>query len=148
MSLCVVGSSVCHSFSSAASAIWNVFFAKSPDGRSVWRHATRDGELRQTGIKYHGGLSGVLFWRCGLMIGSLSCRVLTGLDSPVRSLRETSCCSVIIRRVLAPKRRADSGSCSQDGPSLCLFRCALAIDSLSFCLIFLLEWMPVSLCRF
>ena len=30
----------------------------------VWRHATRDGELRQTGSKCYGGLSGALFWRC------------------------------------------------------------------------------------
>ena len=64
---------------------WNAFSAKSPDGRSVWRRATRDGELRQTGSKCHGGLSGVFFWRCRLMIGSLSRRVLAGLGSPVRS---------------------------------------------------------------
>ena len=35
--------------------LWNAFSAKSPDGRSVWRHATRDGELRQTGSECHGG---------------------------------------------------------------------------------------------
>ena len=45
-------------------------------------------ELRQTGSKCHGCLSGVLFWRCALMIGSLSHRVLTGLRSPVRSWKE------------------------------------------------------------
>ena len=45
--------------------LWNAFSAKSPDGRSVWRHATREGELQQTGSKCHGGLSGMLFWRCG-----------------------------------------------------------------------------------
>ena len=44
--------------------LWSAFSAKSPDGRLVWRHATRDGELRQTGNKCYGGLSGALFWRC------------------------------------------------------------------------------------
>ena len=52
--------------------LWSAFSAKSPpDSRSVWRHVTRDGELRQTGSKCYGGLSGVLFWLCGLIIGSL-----------------------------------------------------------------------------
>ena len=51
--------------------LWSAFSVKSPDGRSVCRHATRNGELRQTGSKCYGGLSGVLFWRCGLLIGSL-----------------------------------------------------------------------------
>ena len=50
--------------------LWSAFSAKSPDGRSVWRHATRDGEVRQIGSKCYGGLSGVLFRRCGPMIGS------------------------------------------------------------------------------
>ena len=68
--------------------LWNAFSAKCPDGRSVWRHVTRDGELRQTGSRCHGGLSGVLFWRCGLMIGSWSSRVLAGLGSPVRSWKD------------------------------------------------------------
>ena len=68
--------------------LWNAFSAKSPDGHSVWRHATRGGELRQAGSKCHGGLSGVLFWRCRLMIGSLSRPVLAGLGSPVRSRKE------------------------------------------------------------
>ena len=46
------------------------------------------------------------------------------------------------------KRRADSDYCSRDGLSLCLLGRAFAIDSLLFFfLIFLLEWMPVSLCR-
>ena len=51
--------------------LWSAFAAKSLDGHSVWRHATRNGELRQTGSTCYGGLSGVLFWRCGLLIGSL-----------------------------------------------------------------------------
>ena len=68
--------------------LWSAFSVKSPEGRSVWRHATRDGELRQTGSKCHGGLSGVLFWRCGLMISSLSRGALAGLGSPVRSRKE------------------------------------------------------------
>ena len=127
--------------------LWKAFSAKNPDGRSVWRHATQDGELRQTGSKCHRGLSGVLFWRCRLMIGSLSRRVLAGLGSPVRSRKEKSCCSVLKRGAPAAKRRADSDSCSRDGPSLCLLGCAFAIDSLLFCLIFLLEWTPLSLCR-
>ena len=37
-----------------------------------------------------------------------------------------------IRRAPAPKRRADSDSCSLDGPLLRLLGCALAIDSLFF----------------
>ena len=82
---------------SAISGMFSAFSAKSPDGRSVWRHATQDGELWQTGGKCHGGLSGVLFWRCGLMIG----RVLTGLGSPVRSRKaKKSCCSLLIRHAL------------------------------------------------
>ena len=77
--------------------LWNAFSATSPDGRSVWRHATRDEELRRTGSKCHRGLSGVLFWRCGLVIGSLSRRALAGLGSPVHSRKEKrSCCSVLI----------------------------------------------------
>ena len=127
--------------------LWNAFSAKSPDGRSAWRHATRDGELRQTGSICHGSLEGVLFCRCGLMIGILSCRVLAGLGSPVGSRKEKKLLLWFIRRAPAPKRRAESDSCSRDGPSLCLLGCTLAIDSLFFCLMFLPEWMPVSLCR-
>ena len=128
--------------------LWNVFPAKSPNGRSVWQHATRDKELWQTCSKCHGGLSGVLFWRCGLVTGSLSRRVLTGLGSPVRSRKgKKNCCSVLIRRAPVPKKCADSDSGSRDGPSLSLLGCAFAIDSLLFCLSFLLEWMPVCLCR-
>ena len=36
--------------------LWNASSAKSPDGRSVWRHATRDGERPQTGRKFSWGL--------------------------------------------------------------------------------------------
>ena len=36
--------------------LWNASPAKSPDGRSVWQHATRDGERRQSGRKFSWGL--------------------------------------------------------------------------------------------
>ena len=55
--------------------LWSAFSAKCPDGRSVWRHATRDVKLGQTGSKRYGGLSGVFFWRCGRMIGSLGRKI-------------------------------------------------------------------------
>ena len=64
---------------------WNTFSAKSPDGRSIWRHTTRDGELRQIGNKYHWDLSDMLFWRCRLLIENLSRRILAGQGSPIRS---------------------------------------------------------------
>ena len=36
--------------------LWSALPAKNPDVRPVWRHATRDGELRQTGSKIFCGL--------------------------------------------------------------------------------------------
>ena len=122
--------------------LWNASSAKSPDGRSVWRHATRDGERRQTGRKFSWGL----VWGALLAMRSND-RELFPSSAGRFAENKKSCCSVLIRRAPAPKRRADSDSCSRDGPSLCFLGCALAIDSLLFCVIFLLEWMPVSLCR-
>ena len=110
MSLCVVGASFCHSFSSNASAIPGMHSLRGVLTAVQRQHATRDGELRQTGSKCHGGLSGVLFW---LMIGSLSRRVLAGLGSPVRSRKEKT--QLLL---CAHKTRADTQKACRFRPML------------------------------
>ena len=83
MSLCVVGASFCHSFSSTASAISGmlslrrVLTAVEFGDMRPWMGSCRRLAANVTGA--------CLFWRCRLMIGSLSHRVMAGLGSPVRS---------------------------------------------------------------
>ena len=132
MSLRVVGASFCHSFSSThvlRRVLTAVQFGDVRPGMGICRSLAAN--VR----------------RCGLMIGSCSRRALAGLGSPVRSRKEKSCCSMLIRRTPAPRR------CEIQTPALeTVLRRAcldvhLQLTVCFFCLIFLLEWMPVTLCR-
>ena len=64
--------------------LYNAFSAKSPVGDMQ----PGMGSCGRLAANVMGAYLGVLFWRCGLMIGSASRRVLTGLGSPVRSREE------------------------------------------------------------